>query len=109
MTNSLETLLQQIGANTSVFPPGSRYYATGQAIIETPSGNPIIYLKRRIIPLAVQPDPVNEHTVVEQDRLDNITAGYIGDPLQFWQIADFNNAIKPEELTDEPGNKILLP
>lgn len=109
MTNSLEALLQQIGLKTSSFPPTSRYYGIGQAVIETPTGNSIVYLHRRIIPLAVHADTANEYTVLEGDRLDNIAAGFIGDAEQFWQIADYNNAIKPEELTDEPGEKIFMP
>ncbi len=109
MTNSLETLLQQIGLNTAAFPPNSRYYGIGQVVIETATGNSIVYLRRRIIPPAVQTETGVEYTVVEKDRLDNIAAVNIGDPEQFWQIADYNTALKPEELTDEPGEKIQLP
>ena len=109
MTNSLEALLQQIGLTSSSFPPTSRYFGIGQAVIETATANPIVYLRRRIIPIAVQTEPLNEYSIVDGDRLDNIAATYIGDPEQFWQIADFNNAIKPEELTDEIGKKIKLP
>jgi len=109
MTNALESLLRQIGISTSSIPPGSRYYGIAQAEMETSSGNKIVYLRRRIIPLAEPLDDTQEHMVSEGDRLDNIAASHLGDPEQFWQIADFNNAIKPEELTNEAGKKILLP
>lgn len=109
MTNALESLLQQVGMSTSSFPPGSRYYGIAQAELETALGEKIAYLRRRIIPLAEPDDNSFEHMVTEGDRLDNIAASHIGDPEQFWQIADYNNAIKPEELTEEPGKKILLP
>lgn len=109
MTNSLEALLQQIGLKTSSLPPTSRYYGIEQAVMKTATGNPIVYLRRRIIPLAMQTDLVNEYTVLEADRLDNIAASFIGDAEQFWQIADYNNAMKPEELTDEAGEKLLIP
>ncbi len=109
MTNTLESLLQQIGLSSSSFPPGSRYYGIAQAEWETASGETIAYLRRRIIPMATSAEENTEHTVSEGERLDNIAAVHIGDPEQFWQIADLNNALKPEELTSEPGSKILLP
>jgi len=109
MTNSLESLLQQIGLSSSSFPPGSRYYGIGQAETVTLAGNSIAYLRRRIIPAADQSEPSKEYTVAEGDRLDNIAAAHIGDPEQFWQIADYNNAVKPEEMTDEAGRVLLLP
>jgi hypothetical protein len=46
--------------------------------------------------------------VKEGDRLDNIAASYIGDPQQFWQIADANEALKPEELTQNAGGEIRI-
>lgn len=109
MTNALESLFRQIGMSTSSFPPGSRYYGIAQAEYETPLGEKIGYLRRRIIPLAARLDDASSYMVTEGDRLDNIAASHMGDPEQFWQIADFNNAIRPEELTDEPGKRILLP
>jgi hypothetical protein len=109
MMNSLEALLQQVGLSTSSFPPGSRYYGIGQAEFRTPSGETIVYLRRRIIPEAVPTDTTREYSVSEGDRLDNIASAQIGDPEQFWQIADLNNSPKPEELTNEPGNILLLP
>lgn len=109
MTNSLESMLQQIGLGTSSIPPGSRYYGIGQAEFTTPGGETIVFLRRRIIPPADQSDSFTEYSVAEGDRLDNIAAAHLGDPEQFWQIADANSAMRPEELTDEPGKKILLP
>jgi hypothetical protein len=39
-----------------------------------------------------------EHTVVQGERLDNITARYLGDPTQFWQVCDANGVLEPAEL-----------
>lgn len=71
------------------------------ATFQKTDGTSIIYLKRRIIPSAENLSLMFEHQVKEGDRLDNLSAAYIGDPEQFWQIADANNAMKPEELTDD--------
>ncbi len=93
---------------TSSFPTTSRYYGIEVATLETADGKTIAYLRRRILP---QPDRfalLLEHTVVKGDRLDNVSAKYLGDPEQFWRICDANNAIRPEELTDTVGNKIRI-
>ncbi len=92
----------------SSFPTTSRYYGVEVATLETPDRKAIAYLRRRIVP---QPDRfalLLEHTVVKGDRLDNVTAKYLGDPEQFWRVCDANNAIRPEELTDTVGNKIRI-
>jgi hypothetical protein len=52
--------------------------------------------------------------VTEGDRLDNITAHYLGDPEQFWRVADANNAMNPTDLVKQPENinrklRITLP
>lgn len=66
------------------------------------------YLERRILPRDDGAPPQLEHHVIEGDRLDNITARYLGDPTQFWRVADANQILRPEELTDEPGSAISI-
>jgi hypothetical protein len=51
-------------------------------------GRPIAYLRRRFIPQPEQFSLLMEHTVVQGDRLDNVVAQYLGDPEQFWRVAD---------------------
>jgi nucleoid-associated protein YgaU len=69
------------------------------------------YVRRRFLPDAEDLTTVVEHTVTEGDRLDNITTRYLGDPVLFWRVADANNTMRPEELTEEIGRaiKIALP
>jgi nucleoid-associated protein YgaU len=50
-----------------------------------------------------------EVTVQPGERLDLITARTLGDPLQFWRIADANNAMDPQELAAEPGTVLRVP
>jgi hypothetical protein len=45
---------------------------------------------------------------VQGDRLDNLTAKYLGDPEQFWRLCDANNALQPEELTDTVGRRVRI-
>lgn len=90
------------------FPPTSRYYLIETATMEGPDGETIVYLRRRFVPPPELFQTVAGHVVVEGERLDNITAQYLGDPEQFWRICDSNNVLRPEELTDTPNKTIRI-
>jgi len=94
-----------------MFPATSRYYGIETAKYETPGGREIVYLRRRFVPDAANAIVLTEHVVTQGERLDNITARYLGDPEQFWRLADANNAMNPNELTATIGRRlrILLP
>jgi hypothetical protein len=49
-----------------------------------------------------------EHAVTRGDRLDLITARYLGDPTQFWRVCDANDVLSPDELTREVGIRIRI-
>lgn len=92
-----------------MFPVTSRYYGIEIAKYETPDGQEIAYLRRRFLPAASKGPLIAEHTVAQGERLDNITARYLGDPEQFWRLCDENNAMWPEGLTDEIGRRLRIP
>jgi len=91
-----------------MFPITSRYYSTPTAELETPEGTGIKYLRRRFVPGPARFELLLEHTVVEGDRLDTITAQYFGDPEQFWRVCDANNAVRPEELIETVGRRLRI-
>jgi hypothetical protein len=91
-----------------MFPITSRYYHVETAKLILPDGNEIIYLRRRFPPPASAFRPLAEHLVTESDRLDNVTAIYLGDPEQFWRICDANNALRPAEM-EEDGRRLIIP
>ena len=91
-----------------IFPITSRYYNMETLTMETPEGKTVAYLGRRFLPDANRFVLIQEHTVVEGDRLDNVTAKYLGDPLQFWRVADANNAMQPEALTGIIGRRLRI-
>ena len=68
----------------------------------------IAYKRRRFIPPSGDAATLVEHTVVQGERLDNITARYLADPTQFWRVCDANEALLPDELTDEAGRAIKI-
>src|SRR6266540_4122444 len=97
-----------------MFDPTSRYakLAVKTHPMPDPNGNgeprEIRYVERRILPPVEASVPLVEHTVVQGDRLDNLTAKYLGDPTQFWRVADANTLLRPEELTEEPGRRVVI-
>lgn len=92
----------------SPFPATSRYHGIETAKIQTPDGRKVAYLRRRFVPSPSLFSLLQEHTVTQGDRLDNIAAQYLGDPEQFWRIADANNAMRPDDLTAEIGRKLRI-
>ncbi|MCX6317016.1 MAG: LysM domain-containing protein [Bacteroidetes bacterium] len=103
MTDISQAILQQTGLKTSAFASTSRYYPIATTTINDKNGEPIVYLKRRFVPGADRFFILQQHTVREGERLDNITAQYYGDPERFWQVCDANNVMEPDSLTEEPG------
>jgi hypothetical protein len=91
-----------------MFSATSRYAAIETTKYITADGEEIPYVGRRFIPPASNDSPIAEHVVTQGERLDNITASYLGDPEQFWRLCDANNAMQPEELTAEIGRRINI-
>jgi hypothetical protein len=95
-----------MSANT--LPPTSRYYNVETATLDTPGAKTVIYLRRRFVPAPDRFALLQEHVVTQGERLDNITATYLGDPEQFWRVCDANAAMRPEELTDTVGRRLRI-
>ena len=87
-----------------MFEADSRYADLANATLEVigTDGVPrtVVYKRRRFIPLTDTLTTVMEHTFVQGDRLDNITAHYLGDPTHFWQLCDANGVLHPRELAE---------
>ena len=92
-----------------MFETTSRYNAVENATLTTPNGRSIVYKKRRFLPQGEDIPLLVEVTVIENDRLDMITARTLGDPEQFWRICDANNTMNPFDLTTKPGRVLRIP
>ncbi|GLF93124.1 hypothetical protein [Streptomyces yaizuensis] len=92
------------------YPRSSRYHETGIGVHVLPDGTPVRYLRRRLLP-PLEADDGEEagHTVREGERVDHLGQRYLGDPGQWWRIADANPVLDPGELTGEPGRQIRVP
>jgi nucleoid-associated protein YgaU len=75
----------------------------------TKDGKEITYLCRRFLPGLDQAKTFTPYTVVNGDRLDIISARYLGDPELFWRICDANTAMHPDDLTSTAGKKLRIP
>ncbi len=91
-----------------MFSLTSRYYNIPTATLETSGGKKINYVRRRFVPPPENFALLLEHVVTEGERLDNITAQYVGDPEQFWRLCDANGAIRPDELVETVGRRIKI-
>lgn len=108
MKDPLQLILQQAGIAQSHFAPNSRYYGVAVKVIETENQGKVAYVKRRFIAPPENFQLLQEHTVKQGERLDNLTYQYLGDPEQFWRICDANAAMHPNELTNTIGKTIRI-
>jgi hypothetical protein len=90
---------------------GSRYSGIDAAAYVTADGRTIAYLRRRFVSPPERFALLQEHVVRDGDRPDLLAYQYLGDPEQYWRIADANAVFWPEELTDLPARlvRITLP
>ena len=104
---ALQQLLQPSGLQMTLFVPTSRYHGLAMATLEIAEGKTVIYLKRRFVPPPERFELLQEHVVTQGERLDNLTARYLGDPEQFWRICDANRAMLPRDL-EEVGRSLRI-
>lgn len=108
MNDPMQTMLQAASLQNTLFPPTSRYHGLETKKMKKSDGREVVYLKRRFVPQPECFDLLQEHTVTQGERLDNITAQHLGDPEQFWRICDANRAMRPDELTETVGRRLRI-
>jgi hypothetical protein len=92
-----------------MFDHTSRYYHLETVIFETADGRTVSYVRRRFLPQGERLPLLVEATVRDGERLDLLTHRTLGEPTQFWRIADANNAMNPFDLTAESGETLRVP
>ncbi len=97
MDSALASLIQSAAGTGAPTNTSSRYYGAVVNTMTLPDGTPFVYLARRILPQPSIYVSVQNHAVVESDRIDNLAARFLGDPLLFWMICDANTASDPDE------------
>jgi len=97
----------QLALPPATFPPTSRYHGLEIAKIHL-DGQTHVYVRRRFVPQPENFAVIGEHSVSSGERLDHIAARYLGDPELFWRICDANRAMRPDELTETIGRRLLI-
>jgi hypothetical protein len=90
-----------------MFSPTSRYAQVKEAIYE--SGTTQITYKCRRFPPLQQQGVFGQTTVRPEERVDQLAARTLRDPLQYWRLCDTNIVLDPFELVDEPGRRVRVP
>ena len=109
MDQALASLITSAAGTGAPTLASSRYYGTLTLPLTLPDGTNVMYLARRILPRSGIYQAVQGYVVIEGDRLDNLAARFLGDPLLFWMICDANNCTDPDELTAQVGRSIVIP
>jgi len=95
-----------------MFESTSRYAGLETAVREAPGPDgeprPVRYVRRRFLPPADAGATLVEHRVAQAERLDHVAARYLGDPAQFWRVADANRELNPDALVGTPGRRVRL-
>lgn len=89
--------------------PSSRYNSVGTAIWRSPRGKTVHYRQRRFLPDPASMQVLTEVRVGDGQRLDQIAAVQLGNPLAWWRVADANAAMDPLDLTVVPGVALVIP
>ena len=89
--------------------PSSRYSGTEVGMIVRPDGRTVAYRRRRFLPQGDSLPLLAEVRAGRDERLDLFTYRTLGDPEHFWQIADANDAMRPEELTADAERMVRVP
>lgn len=108
MSDPLQALLAA-SAEGVAFPPNSRYHGIGRVIRKDATGRPLAYMERRFVPQPERLGTLGIHEVVDGERLDNVAAEQLGDPVLFWTVCDANRAMRPWRLTEHPGRLLRIP
>ncbi len=107
-TDPVQAMLAQTSLQNTLFAATSRYYGLATETIEIAPGKTVGYVTRRFLPDPSQFQVLQQHVVGEGERLDNIASQFLGDPALFWRLADANNAMRPEALTETVGATLLI-
>lgn len=110
MTDPVQLLIDAGAIPSTPFVAQSRYSGVPLAVLQRRPGDPgVVYVLRRFIPAPGTPAAIARHLVSALERPDLLGAAFLGDALLYWQIADANAVVDPNELTDTVGRLVVIP
>jgi hypothetical protein len=108
MSEDIVSRMLAAAGQDSPFPPTSRYHGLPIKEHVLADGRVVPYVARRFVPPPERFALLALHAVMDGDRIDNLAAQYLGDATQYWRIADANAALRPETLTEQPGEAVRI-
>lgn len=109
MDQALAALITAAAGTGAPTNPSSRYHGSAVQPFTLPDGTPVMYLARRIVPQMSSCTTTQTYVIADGDRMDNLSARFLGDPLLYWMICDANGSVDPDELTAQAGRQIAIP
>lgn len=109
MDTALAALITSAAGSGTPTSASSRYYGTQVEQFALPDGTAVMYLARRIVPPASAYTATQSYITADGDRLDNLAARFLGDPLLYWMICDANTVADPDALSAQAGRAIVIP
>jgi hypothetical protein len=92
-----------------MFDPASRYHNLETLTLTRPDGSNVAYIARRFCPAGETLPLLTTRQVRAGDRLDNLAASQLGNPLDYWRIVDANDAMNPRELLQPLARQLRIP
>lgn len=89
----------------TLFDPKSRYAKLRTLIVTDARGRPV-----EVVPPAPKPEQSlrGVHVLRQGERSDHLAALYLADPAGFWRIAEQNDAMTAEVVSELPEIQIPL-
>ncbi|MFC8681521.1 LysM domain-containing protein [Microbacterium ureisolvens] len=88
-----------------MFDHTSRYHGLEVATLDLPDGRTVSYVRRRFLPQGASLPLLAEVTVAQGERIDLVAHRTLGDPLAYWRICDANDAMDPQALARDAGER----
>jgi hypothetical protein len=104
----VQAFLQNNALTPPAFAATSRYYGIATSRVTGADGRVVVFVQRRFLPPSENFAPLQIITIAAGDRLDNLAARYLGDPLQSWRLCDANGAMAPEALVADVGAALVI-
>lgn len=109
-TDPVQLLIEAGAIPSNPFAQNSRYHSVPLGRHVRGPGDPgVSYVLRRFIPQRREIAVAAEHIVASGERPELLAARMLGDPELYWCIADANAVTDPLELTDELGQRVVIP
>ena len=94
---------------TNPYAPNSRYYSLIIRERTNADGVTEAFVARRIIPAMARYRALDRHRTDGDERIENLSADYLGDPELYWRICDANGDEDPGMATQPISRLITIP